>query len=281
MDEEQKKLLTIGVIAILLVLAMFVMCSKTPPKKEAKNNLKKLDSISGNEQSELSSRNQEHKHERNDRPIQSASYPSYTYSDNSGDNGPVFSAKTLENNKRFREKALAKQKEYIKKKTKELLDDPKTPPAKKLKARLITSKNYVAAFTAFKSKDYKAAIKAYHAVFADENSTIEMKYIALEGLQNSARKIKDLDLFILASKEIGKLIKDADLSLLDITKTEDYYEWSLRFEAYMKARNDVGLREQLINNEMKQYMVTRAKAERAIKRQIVTYESLFKEFVNQ
>ncbi|MDD3420606.1 MAG: hypothetical protein PHE78_08465 [Candidatus Gastranaerophilales bacterium] len=278
MDEEQKKLLTIGVIAILLVLAMFVMCSKSPNQKK---------SGSGKNTSNASSNNRNVTSNKTENQQDSVHSTHYSTSNSSNYYAtkevevPVFSAKTLENNKRFKEKALTRQREYIKKRTQELLDDPKTSPAKKLKARLITSKSYVEAFTAFKNKDYKTAIKAYHAVFADENSTPEMKYIALEGLQDSSRKIKDLELFILAAKEMGKLIKSADLSLLDITKTEDYYEWSLRFETFMKADLDISLRQRLIDDEMKQYMVTRAKAERTVQRQITTYKSLFKEFVNQ
>jgi hypothetical protein len=108
-----------------------------------------------------------------------------------------------------------------------------------------------------------------------------MKYIALEGLQNSAKKLGNLDLFILASEELGKLIMTANLTLLEVTKSSDYHEWALNFAAHMKARSDSALKARLIEDEMKKFLITRAKAERTVQKQIKTYETLFKEFVNQ
>jgi len=278
MDEEQKKLLTIGVIAILLVLAMFVMCSKSPNQKKSGSG-KKTSNASSNNRNVTSNKTEN----------QQDSVHSTHYSTSNSSNYyatkevevPVFSAKTVENNKRFRKKAIARQREYLKKRTQELIDDPKTPPAKKLKARLITSKDYVEAFSAYKNKNYETAAKAYHKLFNDKNSTPEMKYIALEGLQNSAKKLGNLDLFILASEELGKLIMTANLTLLEVTKSSDYHEWALNFAAHMKARSDSALKARLIEDEMKKFLITRAKAERTVQKQIKTYETLFKEFVNQ
>jgi hypothetical protein len=277
MDEEQKRIVVIGAIIAFLVFSTLIVCTKS--RKPSAGSKKGVES---NEfaQEENFIKKQMAKKQAKSKPQQASSYSSPSQSYSSPIEGPKYSEARIAANKKILQEARKNQKKLISKDVEKVLKDPNAPPAKLLRARLITSKSYVNAYSAYKKEDYKSAIKSYHEVFKDKESTVEMKYIALEGLQKSAKKIGDLDLYLIATQELGKLIMANDIPLLSVEKSPDYYEWALKLTTYMQARKNDSIKEKLISDAMKNQLISRKVAEKMTNEIIAEYEILFKELIN-
>lgn len=277
MDEEQKRIVVIVGIIAFLIFSTLIVCTKrrSTPSSANKFDIK-------NEFAQEEKFIQKQMLERTKKAEKSHPTPSHgsSYSAPSTLTPPTFTNKRIEENKKILQAARENQKKAIKQSVLNTLKDPKAPPAKVLRARLVTSKSYVTAFTAYKKEDYKTAAKSYYEVFKDKESTVEMKYIALEGLQQSAKKLGDLDLYLIATQELGKLVMANDIPLLSVKKSPDYYEWSLMLTAYMQARKDNSVKEKIIEDAMADYHIDREEAERITNERIQEYEILFKELVS-
>lgn len=277
MDEEQKRIVVIGAIIAFLVFSTLIVCTKS--RKPSAGSMKGVES-NDFAQEENFIKKQMAKKQAKSKPQQASSYSSPSQSYSSPIEGPKYSEARIAANKKFAEEAAKRQATYINEQTQKLLKDPNSSPAQLLRARLITSKAYVTAFSSYEEENYKAAIKAYHELFKDKNSTPEMKYIALQGLQDSAKQIGDLDLFLISSQELGKLLMAHDFPIFSKKKSPDYYEWSLKLTAYLKARKDDSIKERLVADLMKENHLTRQEANRMVEVDIQEYEMLFKELVN-
>ncbi|MFA5598589.1 MAG: hypothetical protein WDA26_13585 [Pusillimonas sp.] len=297
MDEEQKKLLTIGVIAILLVLAMFLMCSKSPNKDkttspkttktskatESKNThgLQAEDPFVDTYQSGSS-----YVPSNNSYTVTNsyaASFETSRYPSRIGNKGPLvkLAKGELESIRKFRENAKKEQKDIIKAKIQKILNDPNADPALKAHCQVGSSEAYRVATVARKNKDFKKAIKSYHEMLKDKKSTPVMQYFALDGIKRCAQETQDLQLYILAIKQLGELMAKEDLSVINEEKSDSYLKWALKFEKYMMAKRDPAYMQSLIDEHMNRYKRSRSGAEKRINTEIAELESFYKEFAYQ
>ena len=142
------------------------------------------------------------------------------------------------------------------------------------------NKTYVSAYNALLEKDYQAATENFIALFKDKNSKTEVKFIALEGLQTCAKFTGNLELYIYACKQMGKMISQEDLALFKIKKNDAYSRWANEFSDYMHARTDRSLKDKLVRDLADETLRSYKEAEIVVNNKISTYEGLFGEFIN-
>ena len=281
MDQEQKEMATVGGIAFLLCCCLFVVCFSSKEKKSIETDKNNFQLSNTNTKSSKLVKGQ-----RNTSFSGSSggiARSSYTSSSSSSSNKKVvknqLSKERLERIIAFQEKAKKQQQEWVKNHIKELLKNPDTPPKIRLKAQLVSNKNYVMAFKAHKNHEYKEAIEYYLNILNDKNASPEIKYIASEYLLDCAQATSDLELFLKVARLEGNLIAKNDLSILNVKKGNSYLKWVDEFESYMKARKDASYKSKLVSELAKRTFRTQQDAERVLNDRISMYERIYKDLL--
>ena len=146
------------------------------------------------------------------------------------------------------------------------------------KYRLKLNKNFVEGKIASKNKDYKTALKKFYKALKDPSATVTSKYYIYMNLKILARKMNDIELFIIISKEEGRMLADNEIPVLDLKKSGDALEWITEFETYTKAKKNASIFNKLVTEEIKRTngAIGRDQAEAKIFEKIKEYEYAFK-----
>ena len=182
--------------------------------------------------------------------------------------------------KENREKLRKKKLENIEKQ----LNDPNLSPVAKEQIRLRTNPSFVKGMYALDKKDYKVAITSFNEIVKDEKTTPISKYFACSQLMETARRMKDIDLYFIAARIRAKLMADEDLSMLGISKGNDTLEWCNKVEYSLRAKNDpkyyeMCLKLKLANCKEPIPKLIMDKAKKEVDKEIKFYSKQYKELV--
>ncbi|NCB39555.1 MAG: hypothetical protein EOM80_12405 [Erysipelotrichia bacterium] len=160
-------------------------------------------------------------------------------------------------------------------------NDDSLPPKTREKYKLKLNTAYVEASMAKKRKDYPQAIKKFYEAIKAPDSTPVSKYYSLLNIKTIALKMKDMDLFIVASKMEARLMAEEDLSAIGITKSEEHLEWVESFEKLLNARKDPAILNDLVQKRMEfqKGKYSREDVEKMIFLEADRYEAIFKELM--
>ncbi len=150
------------------------------------------------------------------------------------------------------------------------------------KYKLKQNRSYVEGVNARKQKNYPLAVKKFHEAIKSPDATPVAKYYSLVNIKTLALKMKDMELFILASRLEAKLIAEENLSIIGISKTEEHLEWVDSFEKLMKVRSDPAVLNELVQKRMDELKnkYSREDIEKMIFKEADRYEKIFKELMS-
>lgn len=285
MKKDELKVTVIISICIFIASMLMTIVFKAPKKdyahvhKETKKNLEKnKKTVAFKPQNKpLLPQN---KHIEPHKSTTTISFSGYNEDSSNYNKLGEFSQSQQAKIEKYKAEAEERQNEYIQEQLEKILNDSNTPPKVRLRVLLQTSESYVKAYIADEEQDYATAIENYKLLYNDKNSTTEMKYVALEGLQKDAQATGDLELFIYANLQMGEMIANEDLSVFKLEKDTAYLKWAKNFENLMRARKDRNLKSKLIAQLAEETCRSNEEAERVLNIRIQSYENTYKEFVN-
>ncbi len=149
------------------------------------------------------------------------------------------------------------------------------------KYKMKLNKSYVEGTNAKKQKNYPVAIKKFYEAIKAPEATPISKYYSLLNIKTMALKLKDMDLFIAASKLEAELIALENLSAIGIKKSTEQREWISTFEKLMQAKKDPAVLNDLIQKRMEENngACTREEIEETLLQETEQYEEIFKELM--
>ncbi len=150
------------------------------------------------------------------------------------------------------------------------------------KYKLKQNRAYVDGMNARKQKNFPLAVKKFHEAIKSPDATPVAKYYSLLNIKTLALKMKDMELFILASKLEAKLIAEENLSVIGITRSDEHLAWVESFEKLMKVRSDPAVLNELVQKRMGELKdkYSREEIEKMIFKEADQYEKIFKELMS-
>lgn len=162
-----------------------------------------------------------------------------------------------------------------------MANDETLPEKTREKYKLKLNKSYVDATNAKKQKNYPLAVKKFYEAIKAPEATPVSKYYSLLNIKTAALKMKDMELFIVASRLEARLIAEENLSTIGIAKSKEQLEWIDSFEKLLKARNDPAVLNELVlkRMEFQKGKYPREAVEKMILKEAEHFDGIFKELM--
>lgn len=122
--------------------------------------------------------------------------------------------------------------------------NPSLDPKTRARYQLKLIEGYAAGNKAMNDGSWSDAVRSYMSGVKDPDSTPITRYLCFENMSMAVRQLKDYDLYLEVLKEQGKLIAEADLSVLGIKKGDsgmDYYNERRRYVEYIRDPGEANL----------------------------------------
>ncbi len=118
-----------------------------------------------------------------------------------------------------------------------MANNPSLDPKTQARYQLKLIEGYASGNKAMNDGSWAEAVRFYMSGVKDPDSTPLTRYLCFENMSMAVRQLKDYDLYLEVLKEQGKLIAEADLSVLGIEKGNsgmDYYNERRRYVEYIR-----------------------------------------------
>ncbi|MDD3147600.1 MAG: hypothetical protein PHD82_09885 [Candidatus Riflebacteria bacterium] len=260
------------IAAVVAILSVFILAWMLTGRKSHKQQPVRQTAVSEKPVSQ--------KWQKDDEPVVVSSRPAHTSSSGGATMSP-FSQAELEEMK-----ARDKENEKLIEKAAtswlmNMANDDTIAEKTREKYKLKLNKAYVDATNAKKQKNYPLAVKKFYEAIKAPESTPVSKYYSLLNIKTAALKMKDMELFIVASRLEAKLIAEENLSTLGIAKSKEQLEWIDSFEKLLKARTDPAILDELVQKRMEFHKgkYPREAVEQMIFKEAEHYDKIFKELM--
>lgn len=126
-----------------------------------------------------------------------------------------------------------------------MANNPSLDPKTQARYQLKLIEGYASGNKAMNDGSWAEAVRAYMNGVKDPDATQVTKYLCFENMSMAVRQLKDYDLYLEVLKEQGKLIAEADLSVLGIEKGNsgmDFYNEHRRYVEYIRDSGESSLK---------------------------------------
>lgn len=126
-----------------------------------------------------------------------------------------------------------------------MASNPSLDPKTQARYQLKLIEGYASGNKAMNDGNWAEAVKSYMGGVKDPDATPITRYLCFENMSMAVRQLKDYDLYLEVLKEQGKLIAEADLSVLGIDKGNsgmDFYNEHRRYVEYIRDPGEANLK---------------------------------------
>lgn len=121
-----------------------------------------------------------------------------------------------------------------------MASNPSLDPKTQARYQLKLIEGYAAGNKAMNDGSWADAVRSYMSGVKDPDATPITRYLCFENMSMAVRQLKDYDLYLEVLKEQGKLIAEADLSVLGIEKGNSGMEFYNERRRYVEYIRDPG-----------------------------------------
>lgn len=121
-----------------------------------------------------------------------------------------------------------------------MANNPSLDPKTQARYQLKLIEGYAAGNKAMNDGSWADAVRSYMSGVKDPDATPITRYLCFENMSMAVRQLKDYDLYLEVLKEQGKLIAEADLSVLGIEKGNSGMEFYNERRRYVEYIRDPG-----------------------------------------